>query len=186
MMRTYVRAVVKDRKGRVLKDTGWVKTNTLTKNFYAFLHSAMHVQNTPCTRSDGTAGTIERPVGGTHAFMSLNGYEGEDTEGIVVGTGATEPTRDDYALESKIPHGTGTGQLYYYANDIFYGSDYVEARRTFANQSGADITVREVGLMARYWDVDAGGYRYALIARSLFTITIPAGGSATLYYKISG
>jgi len=26
----------------------------------------------------------------------------------------------------------------------------------------------------------------ALIARSLFTITIPDGGSATLYYRISG
>ncbi|RLI87201.1 MAG: hypothetical protein DRP01_02525 [Archaeoglobales archaeon] len=185
-MRTYVRAIVKDRAGRVLKDTGWKETNTLTKNFYAFLGCAMKEENTPCTRVDGTAGTIERPVGGTHAFMELFGYEGNDDGGLLVGTGTTEPTRDDYALESKIPHGTGAGQLYYYTTSIIHGPDYVEVRRTFANQSGADITVREVGLVACYYDVDVSAYRYALIARSLFTITIPDGGSATLYYKISG
>jgi len=185
-MRTYVRAVVKDREGRVLKDTGWKETNTLTKNFYAFLRAAMDDIDTSCVRTDGTTGTIERPLDKAHYFMSVDTGEGLDNCGLVVGTGTTEPTRDDHKLESKIPHGTGAGELYYYDTAVIHGPDYIEVRRTFANQSGADITVREVGLIARYYDADTTALELALIARSLFTITIPAGGSATLYYKISG
>ena len=185
-VRTYVRAVVRDKDGRIIKDTGYRRTNTLTKNFYAFLKCAMKSEDTACVRDDGTAGTIEYPGGGAHGFMKVWAAEGDDDTGLLVGTGTTSPTRDDYALESKIAHGTGSGQLYYYQTDVLYGSDYVEARRTFNNQSGADITINEVGLMALYYDVDAAAYRRALIARSLFTITVPDGGGATLYYRISG
>ena len=186
MMRTYVRAVVKDRKGRVLKDTGWLKTNTLTKNFYAFLRAAMDNRDTPCVRTDGTTGTILRPFDISDYFMAVDAGEHVSSYGLVVGTGTTEPTRDDYKLESQIPSGAGAGELHYYATAVIHGPDYIEVRRTFGNEGGADITVREVGLIAYYYDFDASARKCALIARSLFTITIPAGGSATLYYKISG
>jgi len=185
-MRTYVRAVVKDRNGQVIKDTGWKRTNTLTKNFYAFLNAAARDTNTSCIRLDGTTGTIQAPGEGAQSFMRMRHGEGWDDRGLVVGTGTTSPTRDDYKLESPITHGTGIGQLYYGASDVYYGSDHIEVRRSFGNNSGGDITINEVGLIARYYDVDAAEVRGALIARSLFTITIPDGGSATLYYKISG
>ncbi|RLC77728.1 MAG: hypothetical protein DRJ03_26355 [Chloroflexi bacterium] len=186
MMRTYVRAVVKDRSGRIIEDTGWKKTNTLTKNFYAFLRAAMGATNTSVVRDDGTTGTIEAPNGGAHYFIWEAAGEENDAWGLVAGTGTTSPTRDDYKLESKIPHGTGAGQLYYYASGVVYGADYIEVRRSFGNQSGAEITINEVGLLARYYDVDAGVYQSALIARSLFTLSIPDGGIATIYYRISG
>jgi len=185
-MKTYVRAVVRDRRGRVINDTGWKETNTLTKNFYAFLRCAMQSYNTLCVRTDGSAGTIEHPALGDDYFMRLRALAGADDIGIVVGSGTTEPTRNDYNLESQIPHGTGTGQLYYYECNVDFGDDYVQACRTFENQSGADITINEVGLIAQYYDYDLTASAYALIARSLFTLTIPAGGSATIYYKISG
>ena len=146
----------------------------------------MRNEDTPCVRTDGSTGTIERPNAGTHYLMCIWQLAENDNRGIVVGTGSTEPTRNDYNLESKIPHGTGLGQLYYYECNVEFGNDYVQAYRAFENQSGEDITIREVGLIAQYYDVDAAAYKYALIARSLFTLTIPAGGSATLYYKISG
>lgn len=185
-VKTYVRAVVRDKDGRVIRDTGWRRTNTLTKNFYAFLRCAMERENTPCVREDGTVGTIETPYNGNHYFMELYTSAGDDGEGIVVGTGTTEPTRNDHALESKIPHGTEAGQLYYYECHVEHGDDYVQASRTFENLSGADITISEVGLLAEYYDVDAAAYRSALIARSLYTVTVPDGGSVTLYYRISG
>jgi len=185
-MRTYVRAVVRDRRGRIIRDTGWRETNTLTKNFYALLRCAMQTEDTPVTRDDGTVGTAETPHSGTHYFIRIDNVTGADERGLLVGTGTTSPTRTDYSLESKIPHGTGSGQLYYYACEVVHGDDYVEVRRTFGNESGADITIKEVGLVAGYYDVDAADYKRTLIARSLFEITIPNGGSATLYYRITG
>jgi len=185
-MRTLVRAVVRDREGRVIRDTGWRETNTLTKNFFAFLRCAMRDDPTPVVRTDGTTGTIATPSSGSYAFMECSTTAGITTWGLLVGTGTTEPTRDDYNLESKIPPGTGAGRLEYGASDVLYGPDYVEVRRSFNNASGGDITIREVGLVACYRDADAGADKRALIARSLFTVTIPDGGSATLYYRIQG
>ena len=185
-VRTYVRAVVRDRSGKVIEDTGWRRTNTLTKNFFAFLRAAAASKNTPVVRRDGTTGTIQNPKAAAEYFMRLHDSAGYDEIGLQVGTGTTEPTRDDYKLESQIRHGTGAGQLSYGASEVYYGPDYLEVRRSFNNQSGADITINEVGLMAFYYDVDAASGYWALIARSLFTITIPDGGSATLYYRIQG
>ena len=183
-MKTYVRAVVKDKNGKIVKDTGWKETNTLTKNFYAILATQMeHVNGKyDVTRTDGTVVKSEH-----YSYnFAANAPEGDDTYGIQVGTGTTEPTRDNYRLEHKITHGTGSGQLYYYACTFVQGDDYVEVRRTFANQSGADITINEVGLAVVFYSYTDSAMKKALIARSLFTITIPDGGSATLYYRISG
>jgi len=185
-MKTYVRAVVKDKNGKVIKDTGWKETNTLTRNFYAFLSAAMRDEPTPCTRVDGTDGEIYEPSYSGYEFMHASVAAEHDERGLVVGTGTTEPTRNDYKLESQIPHGTGAGQLYYRACDVVFGDDYIEVMRAFENQSSDDITINEVGIIVIYRDKLTGDYEWALIARSLFTLTIPAGGSATLYYKISG
>ena len=183
-VRTYVRAVVRDKGGRIIRDTGWRRTNTLTKNFYAILATQMEQVDGKydVVRLDGTV----VKSGHDSQNFAADAPEGDGTYGIQVGTGTTEPTRDDYKLESKITHGTGSGQLYYYACTFVQGSDYVEVRRTFANQSGADITINEVGLAVVFYSQTDSATKKALIARSLFTITVPDEGSVTLYYRISG
>jgi len=184
-MRTYVRAVVRDRKGRIIRDTGWKETNTLTKNFYAFLRCAMQDADTPVTTVGGTIKVCEEPSGINATFMFVAAPAGNDSRGMVVGTGTTSPTRTDYNIESKIEHGTDSGQLYYYACEVTHSDDYVEITRTFGNESGADITIREIGIIAQYHDVE-GYTRLALIARSLFEITVPYGSSVKIYYRITG
>jgi len=183
-VRTYVRAVVRDKGGRIIRDTGYRRTNTLTKNFYAILATQMeHVDGKyDVTRTDGTV--VKSAYYATN--FEADAPEGDGTYGLQVGTGTTEPTRDDYKLESRITHGTGSGNLYYYACTFVQGDDHVEVRRTFANQSGADITINEVGLTVLFYSDTDSATKKALIARSLFTITVPDGGSVTLYYRISG
>jgi hypothetical protein len=71
--------------------------------------------------------------------------------GILVGTGTTAPTINDYAMETLITHGTGAGQLQYGA--VAFGLptatavlSYFTVTRDFSNASGGSIVVNEIGL----------------------------------------
>ena len=93
--------------------------------------------------------------GGGYPFYSQSNLTqvGLETErvGIVIGTGNTAPTSDDYALETLIAHGQA-------ATEMVYGGMEIEPvvvaapsasfllRRYFNNKSGGDITVLEVGI----------------------------------------
>ena len=73
--------------------------------------------------------------------------------GIVVGSGTTAVTPSDIKLETKIAHGTGSGQLVYLGCGlkpvVISGSDaYVDLVRFFENQSGGNVTINEVGIYA--------------------------------------
>jgi len=184
-MRTYVRAVVRDRSRKVIRDTGWRRTNTLVSNFFAAMRALLAASDTSVVEVGGTTFTLKGACPASGPYMNALADAGVDGYGLVVGTGTKSPTRDDYKLESKIPHGTGSGRLTYGGSDVFYGDDYVEVRRSFGNSSGADITINEVGIVVQYYP-SGGSEHLFLIARSLFTVTIPDGGSATLYYRIQG
>jgi len=114
---------------------------------------------------------------------------GDDNYGILVGSSDAAFSVDQYNLVSKIPHGTGAGQLEYdqtqlpgavtSGNTIEY-----QIKRYFNNRSGGDVTVREIGYAVKV--VDAGGVEhYLLLARDVITaITIPDGGTLTVTYRI--
>ena len=114
---------------------------------------------------------------------------GTDSYGIVVGTGTTYPSLDDYNLESKIPHGTESGRLSYGETSKY---DYSESgsivvdqgcQRSFDNNSGADITINEIGLIAT---INIGGQNVnILLMRDVISATtVPNGGRVTIKYWI--
>jgi hypothetical protein len=124
----------------------------------------------------------------------MKGSVGDDTVGIQVGTSSTSVTSTDYRLPGKISHGTGSGQLYYGEHSVTYsyGSAYgfVELSRVFTNLSGADIVVREVGLVARnYWKDSSGVAADAkiLIARDVLEVpvTVPDKATFAVRYRLS-
>jgi len=140
-------------------------------------------------------------------FFDLNDSANDSTYGIVVGTGTATPTPNDYALGNQIVNGTGSGQLVYNAHTINPAPQIIgtstnitttttptsgllpvsgnttswQIQRTFQNQSGASITVSEVGI---YTDTQNG---YALIIHDLLSspITIPNNAVLTIVYTIS-
>jgi hypothetical protein len=88
-----------------------------------------------------------------------------------------------YALAAKIANGTGAGQLQYGAVSITAPATIGQKRqitvaRVFTNNSGASITVNEVGLVV-------SGIYYFLIERTLSTNAIANLASATWTYTIS-
>lgn len=71
--------------------------------------------------------------------------------GIVVGTGTTSVTPQDYALATQITDGTTSGKLEYFtcagsSLTISAPTGSFTLERLFRNSSGASITINEVGI----------------------------------------
>jgi len=128
-----------------------------------------------------------RATSGTNpGRLLLNAPEGDSSYGIVVGTGETPVSPNDYKLENQIPHGSADGQLYYYVttvSDILIENDRVIQKlgRRFENKGSVDLTIKEIGLIAVVVN-NAGSYSKVLIARDLLTepVEIPSGSTAIL------
>jgi hypothetical protein len=126
--------------------------------------------------------------------MGMSAPDNDDSYGVVVGSSSTPVSPTDYALATKIAHGTGAGQLDYGPATVAssYGttSSYAEIARTFLNASGSDVTVREVGIIARsYWKTYGGvanNVKY-LIARDILPspVKVPNLGTLTVRYRVS-
>lgn len=113
--------------------------------------------------------------------MYANSPEANIDYGIVVGTSDIEPTPSDYRI-NKIPHGSSSGQLYYYPtqvkNIVVSGNTIeLEITRDIANQSGGDIDVKEYGLIVKIREY------YFLIIREVSPTTVPAGGLLQVSFK---
>jgi len=139
--------------------------------------------------------------------FDINDSNNDSSYGIVVGTGTATPTPNDYNLERQIVNGTGSEQLVYGAHTInptpqqIGSADYYtttttptsgllpvsgnttswQISRTFQNQSGASITVSEVGILTNTYN------GFALIIHDLLSspITIPNNGVMSILYTIS-
>lgn len=116
--------------------------------------------------------------------MRSDAAAGTTTYGVVVGTGTTAVAIDDYAVETIIAHGTGTGQLDYgVSTNTTYESaseDYVLCQRVVTNLNAASLSVTESGLY-----VHNGSYFFC-IARDVFAsaYTLANGDTLTVQYFI--
>jgi hypothetical protein len=109
---------------------------------------------------------------------------GVDANGIVIGTGTTAPSRTDYALVAKIPHGTGVGQITYQRMTDELLSDYsFRLTREFTN-AGSDLSVAEAGL--QYVTCVSTVGRTLLLLRDTFTpVSVTAGNGIRVRYTFS-
>lgn len=125
--------------------------------------------------------------GNDRLFFQCNGGVGDTNQGVVVGTGNTAPTIDDYKLETPIAHGVGAGQLSYAAqawgvpaSDVT--TSHFTVTRNISNNSGGAITVNEVALYVQGYD---GSARYFMIIRDVIAggINVPNGQTLTVNYR---
>jgi hypothetical protein len=126
-----------------------------------------------------------------NAGIPLNCPSASSEYGLVVGSGTASNTVGTYALQSLISHGTGSGQLSYgshtFEDLVVSGSTiYFRIIRTFTNNSGASITVNEIGLYARVQD-SGGTARIFCIARDVLStgVTVDNGKTLTVRYILS-
>lgn len=107
-----------------------------------------------------------------------NGY-------LMLGTGTTAPTEDDYRLESPI-----TTNLSCDSVSVSRTSLTKTYTATFTNSGSSDITVTEVGfivyILYNYTNTDERSDHFLMDRTVLDTpITIPAGESRTVTYELS-
>lgn len=189
-----------DRHGNpVLKHTG--KSHSFTRNYSNMCCTSMlfkgvvgttHAAGSTAVKDTG--GVIRGLVG--FAAIGHNGITagaGSLTRGIIAGTSATAESYEDYAMGAIITHGSGSGQLTYGAqseNSTWDGGTKIfknTIQRVLTNNSGADITINEVGLVD-YMVISqlSALFAYVLIVRDTPTpIVVAAGNSATITYTFS-
>jgi len=217
-MKGFIEIEVRDREGRVIQ-RGRHEMKSFTNNFLKIIEGFFNAYgNYPLTYAGITKVTITTPDGSskdawTEYYTSSSGspyyYGGGvaiatraggsiDSYGIVVGSGATPFNLNNYALATKIAHGTGAGQLNYdpvTVDDLGLDTSVsppvyrIRLVRGFKNLTSSSITINEVGIIARnYWKIQSGTLNDItfLIARDVLSTsyTVPAGGSATVIVVI--
>jgi hypothetical protein len=174
----YIEWELRDPKGRIVK-----RGKQPMKSFVKAWLYILYVNFSQIATSTIDTGGTSRSLALSSNFIANAGV-GVTTHGIVVGSSDTPVTRDDYKLGSQILHGSGTGQLMYGAMSwdapVAYGTGYLtRGIRVFTNNSGADITVKEIGLY-----IYNGAYYFCIIRDVLTTpVTIPNGYSWTVRYN---
>lgn len=104
---------------------------------------------------------------------------------IILGTGTTEPTPEDYRLESQI-----TTNLSCDSVSVSRNTTVKTYTATFSNSGTSDMIVTEIGYVSRLLHLyNLGDYLYDnfLMDRTVLDtpVTIPAGESRTITYTLS-
>jgi len=199
----YITLVVRDKDGKVVKRKR-MAAKSWVGNIVGLLRALL------AGLTIGTSGTVYGVYGCTPADLVdtsnvarglcttgpsgtyLGGVagSGDDSFGIVVGSNDTPVAMTQFNVLGKISHGSGSGQLLYGATSITTLTKdsvwYFKVTRTFVNQSGGDVVVREVALIFRFF-VTQTALGTFMLARDVIPggITVPNGGTLTVEYTIS-
>lgn len=183
---------VRDRDGKVVRDSGLRRSRSYVSNFLGIIGSFMEGANLGGIKdTTGTARTTSLSAMSTYIIMGTSydaGSGNRHADGLVVGTGTTAVAQGDYALAALILDGAVANKLSYgvmsYVNPAIEGDYQVfKQSRIFTNNSGAAITIKEIGLYAQTKCTDAGAWRFMHIRDLLSSpYTVAAGGTVTVQY----
>lgn len=177
-----------DKTGKKI-DTIEKPLNSYVQNFVDMLKIMWNANNNVTITATSGSANIFYCWGNSFTF-DAKALAADDTYGILVGTGTNAVAISNYALQTKVLHGDVTNKLNYGAmsigNPATVGTErHFTMARTLTNNSGADITIEEIGLALQFNTSSVGGRDKALIERSLLAYTIPSGQSATFTYTIA-
>ena len=184
------RVFVTDEKGKVVRDTGTKECKSFVKQFLIGILVDLSVQEKTCKDVNGQEFTMSASKWGSFTCYGLfqgNAPTGNDNYGILVGRDDTTPTNEDFKLFDKIAHGDEAGQLEYGEMtfyDVLEHEGYMKFSftRTFFNNSGATITVKEIGLVML---ISFNG-KYCLWLRDVLSppVDVEQGKTLTVQYTI--
>ena len=177
--------------GEIIKRIGPKKSESFLRQFLEmlYMHAVPLYPNFKFPVNDTS--NVTQYITATSKSFDVTAASGDVNKGILVGTGNAAPAINDYALQTKIAHGTGAGQLSYGA--VTFGataSDTTTSQftvtRNFANSSGNPITVNEIGLACSSGRMgNTITTYYFLIIRDVIGggIAVPNGQTLTVNYR---
>lgn len=172
-----IRAELHGPAGRLIKRFPWKKANSLLCQFIQVLQIQASQVAINIKRTDGT--TSANSIS-TAAFR-LNAAAVNADWGMIIGTGTTAVTMTDFALETRVFTNIVFGIVSFAAENPDVATWRLAIARTFLNNTGASLGIREVGLAS----VDQPGTKYILVDRSLYSVDVPNGVTVTMTYRIT-
>lgn len=165
-----------------------------TKNWYRALYATMTGATVKYVNVNGEEKTVlpssyffEMWAQGTNAQRPTMYYIQKalsSVGGVILGTGTTPPTIDDYSLSGDIV----TGFTYNSTVSATADDDVVTLTATYAIINGEDkeITIGEIALMCCLGSTKSGETYSGIIERTVLDspVTIPAGGIGKIEYSI--
>jgi len=181
---------IKDKDGKIIK-VHKQKSHSFVANFLYILGTFFMNQGINYTDITGSVTSFYIGANINSEFILNLNCGSPGNCGIVIGTGTATPTPGDYKLGNQIANGTGSGQMTY--NSLSFTNPTINGNTTtmtitqsFTNQSGASITVSEVGIIAETLNSN-GGTDYVLIVHDLLSSPITVANLSILQviYTIS-
>jgi hypothetical protein len=162
----------------------------LLKGLFAHKYAVANSGNVTVIDDTGVSRTYPKSDGYIHSSsIPVMADINEGDYGLVIGISDTANTINTFNMGNIITHGSGSGQMLYGGTTIENptnpsGNDWVfRIIRVFTNNSGASITVKEIGIKVKAQD-SGGGARWFLIARDVISsgVTVPNGSTLTVRY----
>jgi hypothetical protein len=187
----FIRFQVHDKDGKLIFDDKQ-RGHSWLRNFYNGMTGALVGSLAGNTYGAGYLGTKDI-TGGAFAnnspkLLAYAGGAGSTSNGIVVGTDDTAFSAEQYKLLAIIANGSGAGQFAYSAESAITAS-YVSGTKTWVftkvramnNNSGGEITVKEIGLHTYLSNSPF------CLERSVLSpaVAVPNGAQLTVTYEIS-
>jgi len=154
----------------------------LQQVFTGYLSAGTSLSLTPISGITNTSGVSSSG----YTSLGAGTGSGDANAGIVIGTNNTANSPSTYALAGQIANGTSSGQMQYGATSvasIVISGNTVsfQINRTFTNNSGASITVAEVGIYLN----NTNEFYFALARDVLASaVTVANTTPITVYYTI--
>jgi len=182
-----VRAILRDKDGTIVQETSQ-NIDSFLYSHSKLLYNQYKTGSVIATDSVGVVSltNVARQYGYTgmisDSTTSSTGYIG-----ILVGTGDTAVSYGDTNLDGLIDHGTSAGNLFFRANStIDYETQNKQyLQRSFENQSGSAITVKECGIaVSQQPSVSIKEYCVLVVRDVLQTpITVNNGQTLSVVYE---
>jgi hypothetical protein len=142
---------------------------------------------TPYDRGGVSLATYPGVTTAAYGPMILEGPVSNTQWGIVLGRGDTPVALADIDLATRITHGVGANELDYGATVTLGVTDTGSAirltmQRQVTNLSGADITVKEIGLFVQAY---VSAPRYSLIAREVIAGPVTIGHTEAYIFRVT-
>jgi hypothetical protein len=204
--RAYLIAIVKDSTGKVIK-VHKQRSHSPTANFIGLLLPLawFNVNNSSYTITNiaGSTCSYKPGMGGSPQDISYPNNNSTANNPsylamIQVGSGSQSNPSSATKLAAPIPNGSGPGQLFYGSVSIpdtvivSGSSAYFYISQAYYNQSGATITITEVGIVLQlyiqtYTNTASTNCGQILVWYDVLSsaISIPNGGTLVIYYTFT-
>lgn len=168
---------IRDKDGRIIRILPEVPANSFVLAFIDLLYRHFGQASTTTLETDGTSA----PEGEGIKTLWSKADAATTTYGIVIGTGENAVAIDDNKLQTQVTANIAYGECTAVAPSTVGSTRQFDMLRTFTNNTGAPLSIKEVGLYA----LGGSGINIYCLDRSLYSVEIANAASATLRYRIA-